>query len=215
MQTVLYKHGDALRSEAADGALASLSEWLRDYAMSDHAELGRSGTVCPFVKQASKLDTLLVGINLAGPNDEDHVFAEIRTSFKDLERIPAPPGKENLRTIAVGFPNCANSAGIAMLNSVYKRHKYYTLLRNRMVAFFHPDADVHGLWNDSFRPMRSPMPMLAVRYLVEQDAAFADKHRLMRAPYLLRFGLAGARRLADYRQRKMASQGKIGQGLSG
>lgn len=210
MKTELYKHGDVFRLEKANDALVSLSQWLRDYAMSDNADLGRSGTVCPFAKQASKLDTLLVGINLAGPDDEDHVFTEIRTSFRDLERIPAPPGKENLRTIAVGFPNCTSPAGIAMLNRIYKRHKYYTLLRNRMVAFFHPDADVHGLWNESFRPMRSPMPMLAVRYVVEQDAAFAAKHRLMRAPYLLRFGLAGARRLADYRQRKAISQGKTG-----
>ncbi|MBK8840345.1 MAG: hypothetical protein IPO30_17060 [Hyphomonadaceae bacterium] len=132
MKTPLYTHEEARHSEPADGALASLSEWLRDYAMSDHAELGRSGTVCPFVKQASKLETLRVGINLSGPEDEDHVFSEIRTSFHDMEHIPAPPGKERLRTIAVGFPNCASLAGIAMLERVYKRHKYYTLLRSRM-----------------------------------------------------------------------------------
>ncbi len=210
MKTPLYTYEEAHHSELADGALASLSEWLRDYAMSDHAELGRSGTVCPFVKQAAKLETLRVGINLSGPEDEDHVFSEIRTSFHDMEHIPAPPGKERLRTIAVGFPNCANLAGIAMLERVYKRHKYYTLLRSRMIAFFHPDADIHGLWNEAFRPMRSPMPVLAVRYLVEQDAVFAAKHRLLRAPYLLRFGVAGARRLADYRQRKAVSRAEPG-----
>jgi hypothetical protein len=45
------------------------------------------------------------------------------------------------------------------------------------------------------------MPILAVRYLVEQDAVFAAKHKLLTLPYLLRFGPAGARRLIDYRRR--------------
>ncbi len=179
-----------------------LADWLTEYPMRPHAELGRTGTVCPFVKQASGLEVLRLGINLANSKDEDSVFAEIRSSFGELERIPTPRGKERLRTIAIGFPNCADADGIAMLERVYKRHKYYTLLRSRMIAFFHPDAETHGLWNDAFRPMRSPMPILAVRYLVEQDAVFAAKHKLLTLPYLLRFGPAGARRIATHWQRK-------------
>ena len=87
-----------------------------------------------------------------------------------------------------------------MLGRVYKRHKYYTLFRSLMIAFFHPDSETHGLWNPDFRPMRAPIPVLAVRYLIEQDAVFAAKHHLMLAPYLMRFGPAGARRVVASRQ---------------
>lgn len=198
----MFTHQEARDADAAGGHLATLSDWLTTYPMKSHPELGRSGTVCPFVRQASELKVLLVGINEAGPDDEDAVFAEIRSSFSHLEKIPAPRGKERLRTIAIGFPNCAGDDGIAMLERVYKRHKYYTLLRSRMIAFFHPEAATHGLWSQAFRPMRSPMPILAVRYLVEQDAVFAAKHKLLTLPYLLRFGPVGARRLAAYWQRK-------------
>ena len=202
VRTHLFTHKEARRFDASNEPLALLSAWLTDYAMSPHADLGRTGTVCPFVKQASGLETLRLGINLATSKDEDSVFTEIRSSFSELRRIPAPRGKERLRTIAIVFPNCADRDGIAMLESIYKRHKYYTLLRSTMIAFFHPGADTHGLWNEAFRPMRSPIPILAARYLVEQDAVFAAKHKLMTAPYLLRFGPAGAKRILAHWRRK-------------
>lgn len=198
MKSQLFTYEDSRRTAPSGGMLSVLAGWLGDYAMSDHAELGRTGTVCPFVKQASRLDTLRLGISLAGPKDEAAVFTHIRGSFDDLKRIPAPRGKERLRTIAIGFPDCASDDGIAMLERVYARHKYYTLLRSQMIAFFHPGSQTHGLWNPAFRPMQSPMPVIAVRYLIEQDAAFAAKHKLMTGPYLLRFGVPGARRLADH-----------------
>lgn len=204
MKTSLFTYRDSRRPVASSEALAVLSDWLSDYAMSDHVELGRTGTVCPFVKQASKLDTLRLGISLAGPKDEASVFTDIRSSFEDLKLIPAPRGKTQLRTIAIGFPDCASDDGVAMLERVYKRHKYYTLFRSRMIAFFHAGAETHGLWNPEFRPMRAPMPVIGIRYMIEQDAVFASKHKLLTAPYLLRFGPAGARRLVDYWRRKAA-----------
>ena len=39
------------------------------------------------------------------------------------------------------------------------------------------------------------MPVLAIRHMVEQDAPFAVRHPLLLAPYLMRFPLAGAKRL--------------------
>jgi hypothetical protein len=204
----LFTYAESQSTESSGSVLSVLAGWLKDYAMQDHADLGRTGSVCPFVKQATRLDTVRLGISLAGPKDEASVFAHIRSSFDDLKRIPAPPGKERLRTIAIGFPHCASADGIAMLDRVYARHKYYTLLRSRMIAFFHPGSGTHGLWNPAFRPMQSPVPVLAVRYLIEQDAAFAAKHRLMTAPYLLRFGVGGARRLASHWKARTAARSK-------
>lgn len=208
MKIKLFTHEESRCSGESDDALAILSDWLTDYAMNEHPELGRTGSVCPFVKQASRLETLRLGISKAGPNDEASVYDDVRASFAALKEIPAPPGKRRLRTIAIGFPGCAGDDGIAMLERVYARHKYYTLLRSRMIAFFHAGAGVNGLWNPAFRPMKSPIPVIAVRYLVEQDAAFAAKHRLLTGPYLLRFGPAGARRIADHWRRRATSAAK-------
>jgi hypothetical protein len=198
---------DEARAAAPPGeAMAVLTDWLAAYPMNAHAELGRTGAVCPFVKKASLLDILRVSVSQAGPEDEDSVFASIRSNFSDMEKIPAPPGKERLRAIVVGFPNCASPDGIAMLERVFKRHKYYTLFHFRMMAFFHASSEIHGLWNGAFRPMRAPMPVLGLRYMIEQDAVFAAKHKLMTLPYLLRFGPAGAQRLATYWRGKAGSR---------
>lgn len=201
MESRLYTHADASLAEVG-GALRQLADWLASYPMMDHAELGRSGMVCPFVKQAARIETLRLAVSHAGPEDEAAIFAEMRSSFADLARMPAPRGKGRLRTIVVGFPNCVGADGIATLERVYRRHKYYTLMRATMIAFFHPDAKTHGLWNPDFRSMRAPLPVLAVRYLVEQDAVFAARHKLMTVPYLLRFGPAGLQRLLAHWRRR-------------
>ena len=155
VQRHLFTHDEARNSTPGE-PLAQVADWLATYPVNGHADLGRAGSVCPFVKQASRLDTIRIAINPAGPDEEEAVFTEIRDSFAVLNRIPAPPGKKRLGTIAYGFPNCDSPEGLAMLERVYSRHKYYTLFRFRMIAFFHAENDIHGLWNPDFRPMRSP-----------------------------------------------------------
>jgi hypothetical protein len=189
---------DARKSAAAGSQLTQLMDWLEAYPMSSHTQLGRTGTVCPFVKQSARLNILRVSVSQAGPADEEAVYDMIKASFAEIERMDAPEGKERLRTAVIGYPNCGGPEGIAMLGRVFHRFKYYTLLRFRMMAFFHADSQIGGLWNHDFKPMRAPMPLLGVRYMIEQDAVFAAKHKIMLAPYLLRFGPAGARRLGAY-----------------
>lgn len=201
MDPRLFTYDDA-RASTPGGALAQLAGWLNDSPMSAHADLGRSGAVCPFARKAAHLRTLRVGVHDAHPHEEDRVFADIRASFADLDQIPEPGGAERLGTIVYGFPNCAGEQGIAMLARVYRRHKYYTLARSRMIAFFHDGSDTHGLWNPDFRPMRAPIPVLSTRFLTEHDAIFASRHRLLTVPYLLRFGASGARKLAAARRQR-------------
>lgn len=205
VQLKLYTHQEARNSTPGE-PLARLSGWLTAYPMNGHAELGRTGAVCPFVRQASKHDVLRIAISPAGPADEESTFAEMRSSFAEMEKIPKQKGRERLGAIAVGFPNCDTPEGLAMLERVFQRHKYYTIFHFRMMAYFYADNNIHGLWNPDFRPMRSPMPVLGVRYMVEQDAAFAAKHKIMTAPYLMRFGVNGARRLVAHLQHKAVSE---------
>lgn len=199
MNQDLFTFEEAMNSPN-DGALSMLADWMARNPMSAHPDLGRPGAVCPFVWQASRFNTLRLGVSLAGPDSEEAVFGVLRSSFARLSRIPAPKDRQRLRTIIIGFPRCANREGLAMVGRVYRRHKYYSLLRFRMVAYFHPASEDGGLWNPDFRPMRAPMPVLGVRYLTEHDAVFALKHHLMMGPYLLRFGPAGMRKLLAQRQ---------------
>lgn len=183
---------------AEDGAMVRLLSWVESYLMQGHPDLGRTGAVCPFTKQAARLDTVRVAISHASAADEEEAFALIRACFGELEQISCKPGMEHFRTIIVGFPDCAGAEGVAMLQRVQARHKFYSLGRFRMIGMMHDASDAPGLWNPDFRPLRSTMPVLAIRHLVEQDAPFAALHPFLIPPYLLKFRLTGARRLIAY-----------------
>lgn len=180
---------------SGDTALSTLVDWVEGYLMAAHADLGRSGAVCPFTRQAAKIDTVRLGICEAGPQDEEMAFKLIRTSFQALEAIPAKPAMAHFRTVIVGFPHCGGEDGIAMLKRVQNRHKFYSLSRNRMIGLMYAGSDAPGLWNPDFRPLRAPLPVLAIRHMVEHDAPFAARHPLLLVPYLARFPLAGVKRL--------------------
>lgn len=192
---------EAARSAALPGSsLAALFDWVKTYPMNPHCDLGRAGAVCPFTARARKLDTIRISTCLCGPGDEDRAFALVRRGFRDLDKIPAGRGMEKYRVVVVGFPECADEEGIAMLDRVQRRHKFFTLPRFRMMGFMHPSSTAGGIWNPAFRALRAPMPVLAIRYLVAQDAPFVVNHHLLIPPYLLRFGLDGIKRLRACRQ---------------
>lgn len=186
---------------ADDVDMTTLRGWVESYLMLGHADLGRTGAVCPFTKQAARIDTVRLAISRAGAADEEEAFKLIRGGFTELDAIPCKPGMEHFRTIIVGFPECADAAGMAMLERVQRRHKFYSLSRFRMIGYMFANNDAPGLWNPDFRPLRAPMPVLAIRHLVEQDAPFAARHPLLMVPFLLKFRLAGLRRLQEFRRR--------------
>lgn len=185
---------------AEDPAMTQLRNWVETYLMRGHDDLGRTGAVCPFTKQASRIDTVRLAISRAGADDEDEAFALVRSAFSELDDIPCKSGMEYFRTIIIGFPDCTDDDGFDMLQRVQKRHKFYSLSRFRMIGFMFAKSDAPGLWNADFRPLRAPLPVLAIRYLVEQDAPFAARHKLLMVPYLLRFGFGGAKKLWALRQ---------------
>ena len=183
---------------AANAALATLLNWVETYLMREHPDLGRTGAVCPFTRQAARIDTARLAICTAAPDQEERAFALIRSGFGALDAIPCKPGMTHFRTVIIGFPNCTGKGGVAMLQRVQKRHKLYSLARGRMIGLMHDASEAPGLWNSDFRPLRAPLPVLAIRHMVEHDAPFAARHPLLLAPYLAKFRLTGAKRLIDH-----------------
>ena len=189
-----------------DPVWCELFTWFATYPMNGHAGLGRSGPVCPFTRQATRLDTVRLVICNASPDEENEAFTLVRRGFAIYNAIPVPSDKQQFRTFVAAFPNCRGSDGIAMLKRVEKRHKYYTLPRFRTLGLLHSESKARGLWNPDFRPLTAPMPVLVIRELVEQDAPFVAGHYMMLAPYLARFGLTGLKRLVAHRQ---AARGRV------
>ena len=184
----------------ADDALAQLRGWIETYLMQTHPQLGRPGVVCPFTRLARKHDTIRLAICDATPDDRAEIFVAIRSGYKMLGRIPATTETAVLRTVVIGFPNCNSEAGLAVIHRGQTQHKLHAAMYFRMLGLMHPSSEARGVWNPDFRPLRAPMPLLAMRYMVEQDAALIADHRLQWPPYFLKFGAAGVRRLLACRR---------------
>ncbi|MET0574813.1 MAG: DUF6875 domain-containing protein [Mesorhizobium sp.] len=193
--TVREAHEQVSASGWTGTPLCTLLDWAENYLMASHPDLGRTGAVCPFTKQAARVDTVRLGISQATAEDEEKAYALVRDGFAALEKIPSKPAMRHFRTVIVGFPGCNSEQGVAMLRRVQRRLRFRSLSRGKMIGMMHATSEDPGLWNPDFRPLRSPIPVLAIRHMVEQDAPFAAKHPPLLVFYLMKFPLAGLKRL--------------------
>ena len=178
---------------SADPAARAIAGWVRGFLMRPHPDLGRTGHVCPFTAQAARLSLLRIGVERA--DAEAAIGRTMREAMRAFDQMPCARSARLFRTVIVAFPQCAGPDGIAVLRRVQNAMRHHSVVRARMIGLFEPDSQAAGLINPSFRPLRSPVPALAIRMLVEQDAPFVLRNPLLLPIYLAKFPLAGARRL--------------------
>jgi Domain of unknown function (DUF6875) len=172
-----------------------LATCVKGYLMIGHDMLGRTGPVCPYTAQASRHDTLRLAVSMASHKDHAQIYRTMRDSLTALDAIPCKHELRDLRTIIVAFPNCMDEAGIRTLQQVQTRLGLHAMRQFKMIGLFHANTNSTGLWNEDFRPLKSPFPLYAVRYMVVEDAPFALRHLLMLPAYLAKFPLRGSKRL--------------------
>ena len=199
----------------AHADLRLLAEWVRHYLMRPHPDLGRAGHVCPFTAKSARLALLRIGISPLGPADRQRILQTMQDAMQAFHALPCTRATKIFRTVIVGFPNCRGEEGIAALHDVQDAMRHHSVVWGKMIGLFEPDSPATGLINPDFRPLRSPVPLLAIRMLVEQDAPFVVRSPLLVPIYLFKFPLAGTRRLflhaKDKLQRRAVSSGTIGE----
>jgi hypothetical protein len=186
---------EAAAAPAADPGARILAGWVQSYLMRGHAALGRSGHVCPFTARSVRLSLLRIGISPLRGADRAGILQTMQQALRALDAMPADRADRIFRTVIVGFPNCADHSGTAALRDVQNALRHYSILRGKMIGLFEPNSEAEGLINRDFRPLRAPIPALAIRMLVEQDAPFAKRNPLLLPLYLAKFRLAAVRRL--------------------
>jgi hypothetical protein len=170
-----------------------VANWARAYLMRPHPGLGRAGAVCPFTPASARLDAMLVGSSPA--RDVEAIFQAMESALAAFDAIVCPPGQRHFRAVIVAFPHCGGEAGRARLKTVQNRLRPVSIYRGKMIGLFEPLSEDKGLINPDFRPLRSPVPLLAIRMLVENDAPFVLRNPRLAPIYLLKFPLNGPLRL--------------------
>lgn len=162
-------------------ALACVARWVREFLACPHPELGRKGTVCPFVPLSLVMDTIwMAEVTLPCPGFES--IAALVTGYRDvfLETEPTRGPDALQKSFLIVFPTLPGEGpdGAALVDRVQHALKKHFVDRGLMLGEFHAANDCPGLRNHAFRPLRSPVPLLAIRHMVESDLPF-----LMRESY--------------------------------
>ena len=171
----------------------TIADWVRAYLMRPHPDLGRAGAVCPYTSTSAKIGLTRIAVSSA--RAEEAVFAAMREAVGVFEGLECPRAQKPFRAVLVGFPHCGGEDGRATLKRVQNRLRSESTRRGKMIGLFEPDAPDKGLINPDFRPLRAPVPLLAIRTLVENDAPFVLRNPRLAPIYLLKFPFAGTRKL--------------------
>ena len=169
--------------------LSRVLQWADDYLCRPHPEIGRPGAVCPFTRPALKKDLLFLTVYPGADLDQDEVVDVVRR-YRDwfLQLEPATLPAAQYKFIGIIFPDIPESGYQDLIEAAQARLKAEYVSLGVMIGEFHPGPPKQaGLWNENFRPLKSPLPILGTRHMVPTDFPFLKDDYDHVAGYLERF----------------------------
>lgn len=180
-------------------ALLAVSRWIDDYVVQPHADLGRSGTVCPFVPGSLQRRSLHFAPERVAGLDAQQVV----DLFRDYQRLflatpPTDGDDAPYKTILVVLTDVAPERAADLFAEVLAQLAV-PVYEEHGVVFgpYFAGNDAPAIHNREFHPFRSPAPFAFVRYTVLGDWEFFldDPEQLGRWAH--RFGPAAVEALAE------------------
>jgi hypothetical protein len=151
-------------------------KWVRNYLARPHAELGRQGTVCPFAQPALDHDTIrLAVVRLSGDNRRAQILDAVAYHLKAFISMDNAGDQHMLNTTLILFPDVSPEEAPDLIDRTKEDLKSSFVQRGLMLGEFHRRNDSPGLHNPDFKPLRSPIPMLAIRRMVSTDFLFLNR----------------------------------------
>ncbi|MFD7259983.1 DUF6875 domain-containing protein [Streptomyces sp. NPDC059874] len=179
----------------AIGPLLQVLMWSRDFLVSSHPELGRTGPVCPYTQPSLRKELFHLALPSADCEDLSQAVDSLRTRHATLSE-PLSPEDRELLTILLVLPTFDPTDSVE-LDELQRKAKDEFVAEGLMIGQFHPVCEEPGLYNESFRPLRAPLPLLAVRKLLVFDLPFLVGDDSHMDHYLQRFAPAIPSRIRD------------------
>lgn len=175
--------------------LNQILEWVKTFLGKPHPLLGRPGAVCPFVPHSIRTNSIRLAVIRSKdlyPEQIENLVKRYRDIFLEMD------AKEQESRISKAFllifPDIDIEDAPKIIDSIQQKLKPLFVESGLMIGEFHKRNQSPGLHNPDFRPLRSPVPLLAIRFMVEADLPFlqspVDLHLRIRylEAYLKRFG---------------------------
>src|SRR3954447_12401215 len=171
----------------AEDPLKRTLDWVRTFVAMPHPELGRAGAVCPFIPHALEIDSVwltsvrIPSEGLAGSDAQlqvsvDDAIDAYRQQFPTLEPYSDPSEIHRtdaiFKTVILVFPDVSADDAPRVVDEAQFRLKPRFVDDALMLGQFHANNAQEGIHNPDFRPLRSPIPLLVIRWMVGNDRRF-------------------------------------------
>jgi hypothetical protein len=180
-------------------AVLSVSRWVRDFIACPHRDLGRDGTVCPFIPGSLKRRTLWFAPEHVADLDVAGVV-ELMAGYKRLflEKAPLDDDEAIYKTIIVVFTDLPAERAGALFTDVLGQLAAASYEEDGIIfGPFYEGNEGTAVYNPSFRPFQSPIPFLFVRHTVLSDWKFFIDDDALIGRWARHFGPAGTAALAE------------------
>jgi hypothetical protein len=159
---------ERLLASGSQCPMASTIAWLKGVIAKPHPQLGRSGSVCPFVPRAMQLSVLwFAQVSFAELAGE---LAWLRDQFFVIE--PTDADRKIGKTVLFIVPDMPDSY---IVDGTWLNWLSFYLEVGLKITAFHPKHAQIGMHNPAFLSHVSPYPLLTVRHLHRRDIAFVDQ----------------------------------------
>ena len=180
-------------------ALRRVADWINSFVAKPHKDLGRDGTVCPFVPGALERKILwLAPEHIANRSVPEVVQLMTRYKRQFLQTQPLNGDDANAKVIVVVFTDLPADRAEGTFGDVLKQLAVPSYVEDGILfGPFYEGNKGTAIYNSGFRPFQSPVPFLFVRHGVISDWKFFLDNDEWLNLWAHRYGESGARALAE------------------
>jgi len=179
-------------------ALRAIADWIKTFVVKPHKDLGRAGTVCPFVPGSLERKVLwLAPEQIADPGEPDAI--ELVSGYKRLflETQPTRGDDADHKVIVVVFTELPADRAEGVFDNVLQ-HLAVSSYADDGILFgpYYEGNEGTAVYNSRFRPFQSPVPFLFVRQGVISDWKFFVDNQEWLNLWARRYGESAVQTLA-------------------
>jgi hypothetical protein len=202
---------DQSRRDAQDRVTRAW-QWIHDFPVNPHPDLGRSGPVCPYMGRALRQKFVELFEFDARQGDEACI-ERLRQLREDLRQRGATLGEDAIYLVYFLVPYGLPEADLtAMMQRVHKRVRPEFVSSGMLAGDFWPAHEAPGLHSRQFRPFDSPLALFPIRHMVPADLPFFSGRHVpahVRVEYLTYYRQFFADRLPESWRRRLAEAERV------
>jgi hypothetical protein len=161
-------------AESDRAALHAVADWIKTFVVNPHKDLGRAGTVCPFVPGSLERKTLWLAPEQIADRDVPEVVA-LMNGYRRLLLDTRPTDDDDVvyKVIVVVFSDLPADRAQGVFDDVLQHLAVPSYVEDGILfGPYYEGNEGTALYNSSFRPFQSPVPFLFVRHGVTGDWKF-------------------------------------------